>query len=212
MFKIDEKTIKVVYPGYDDIFSKATKSEVLKIKKKYKLNKYLLFVGSLKPIKNIPVIIEVFSGYLKYKKGDCVLVLVGSDYWLDKRIDECIKKFQVNDRVIRLGYVPRDDLAAIYSGADVFLSPSLYEGFGFPLLESMACGTPVITSSIGSMPEVVKDAGVLVNPRNPNEIIKSLVGLEKSEKYKRELIMKGLKRAKKFSWSNFCNEVLDEIF
>lgn len=201
--QIPEEKIKVIYLGCDSVFRPQPKPRVKKIREKYGLKDgYFLFVGSFKPIKNVPRIIEAFSKFLKKSEKPYQLVLVGSDIWLDKRIGK------LGERVKNLGYLPKKDLPAIYSGAAAFISPSLYEGFGLPLLEAMACGVPVVTSNAGSMPEIVGEAGILVDPLNVGSIAD---GLQRALKRRKDLIELGLKRAKKFSWQKSAREFLDLI-
>lgn len=211
-YKVDERKIKVIYPGVDSMFIPQPKKMIERIKAKYNLKKpYFLFVGSLKPIKNIPRIIEAFYQFSKQMGDSYQLILVGSDFWLDKKISKKIKKLKLVRKIKNLGYLPQEDLPAIYSGAIAFISPSLYEGFGLPILEAMACGTPVITSNISSMPEVVGDAALLVEPKNTDEITKSLIEIVKRKNLRNALKKKGLDRVKNFSWRKFAAETLNLI-
>lgn len=212
LYGIDEKGIEIIYPGVDSIFSPQPPKKVDRIKEKYRLEKpYFLFVGSLKPIKNIPRIIDGFYKFLRQIKKSYQLVIVGSNFWLDKKITKRIKQLKMEKEIVNLGYLPVQELPGIYTGAFVFVSPSLYEGFGLPLLEAMACGTPIITSNVGSMPEVVGDAAFLVNPENIDEISNALIEITKSSSLRDALRRKGLKRVKKFTWNRFATNVLSLI-
>lgn len=212
LYGIPKRKIEVAYPGVDPIFKPQSSKKINKVKEKHNLKKpYFLFVGSLKPIKNIPRIIEGFYKFLKVTNKPYQLVLVGSDFWLDKKIPRYIKKMKLEKEIVNLGYLQRKELPGIYSGAIAFISPSLYEGFGIPLLEAMACSTPVITSNVGSMSEVVDDAGLLVNPENIDEIGKSLIEIVRNRDLRNRLKRRGLERVKKFSWKKFALKVLTAI-
>jgi len=212
LYGVDKNKIEVIYPGFDSFFSPKDKEQVEKIKAKYKLkNPYFIFIGSLKPIKNIPRIIEAFAEFSKKIRVGYDLVLIGSDFWLDKDIVKKIKNLKLETKVKNLGYLPRENLPALYTGAVSLISPALYEGFGIPLLEAMACGTPVITSNISSMPEVVGKAGILVNPKSVNQITEAFLRIVKSEKLKEQLAKRGLLQVRNFSWSKFSLGVLKLI-
>ena len=212
LYDIPKRKIEVAYPGMDPIFKPQSLKKINEVKEKYHLKKpYFLFVGSLKPIKNIPRIMKGFYEFLKTTNNSYQLVLVGSDFWLDKKITKYIKKMGLEKKIINLGYLQREELPVIYSGATAFISPSLYEGFGIPLLEAMACGTPVITSRVGSIPEVVGDASLFVDPYSLDEIKESFIKITGNKGLRDTLKRKGLERVKKFSWNKFASEVLIAI-
>ena len=212
LYGVKKERIEVIYPGFDPLFSPQSKRKIEKIRMKYKLKKpYFLFVGSLKPIKNVPAIVEAFAGFIKKTKKDYELVLVGSDFWLDENILKKIEKLKLKTKVKSLGYVSKKDLPALYSGAFAFVSPSLYEGFGIPLLEAMACGTPVITSNLGSMPEVVDKAAILVDSKDSKQIKDAMLELDEDKKLRQRLIKKELLQSKNFSWEKFAFSVFKVI-
>jgi glycosyltransferase involved in cell wall biosynthesis len=191
IYKVSKEKIKVVHLGVEEIFKPQLKENIEKIRRKYRLKKpYFLFVGAFKPIKNIDRIIKACKKFESHE-----LVLVGG-------------KSGVRDRVRVLGYVPREDLPSLYSGASVFISPSLYEGFGLPLVEAMSCGTPVVASNTGSVPEVVGKAGVLLNPISVDDIA---AGLKKAINRREQLAKLSLTKARKFSWDKAAREVLQII-
>ncbi len=132
-----------------------------------------------------------------YKKIPIPLVITGKKGWKYKRIFEMVKKLNLKKDVIFTGYVPEEDLPAIYNAADLFVYPSLYEGFGLPPLEAMACGTPVITSNTSSFPEVVGDAGIMVNPHDVDELAKVMYEVLTNDGLREDMIKKGLKQPKK---------------
>ncbi|MER3570476.1 MAG: glycosyltransferase family 1 protein, partial [Patescibacteria group bacterium] len=110
-----------------------------------------------------------------------------------------------------LGYLPDEEIIKLYKSVDVFLYPSLYEGFGLPVIEAMACGCPVITSNTSSLPEITNDAAILVNPLNVNELAKAIINLIKDDSLKIELSKKGIEQAKKFSWEKSCQELFELV-
>jgi glycosyltransferase involved in cell wall biosynthesis len=169
---------------------------------------YILHVSSCMYKKNVVRIVQAFAMIVKDRDIDHKLVIAcscGSSYQDMLREIEANK---IRDRVILTGYVGDEWLPQLYAGADIFIFPSLHESFGLPLLESMASGTPVVTSNVYSMPEIVGDAGVLVDPRDVNSIAKGIQGLLRDEGYKRELILRGIQRAKMFTWERCAKEHL----
>lgn len=181
------------------------------IKDRFKIKgDYILSVGTLQPRKNYVRLIEAFSALIsQYPNID--LVIVGKKGWMWEEILAAPKKFNVANRVKFLDFVPDEDLAMLYKNAKCFALVSLYEGFGIPVLEAMAFGCPVITSNISSLPEVVGNAGILVNPNDVNDIVR---GIKEALENRKGLIVKGFKQAKKFSWEKCAREtlaVLEEI-
>ncbi|PNX48592.1 MAG: hypothetical protein BV457_01160 [Thermoplasmata archaeon M9B1D] len=196
-FNIDKDKIEVIYLGVEKKYSYSNK-----IKK----NKYILSVGTLQPRKNFVNLIKAFS--LIKNNFEHKLVIVGkkgSDYI---NILEEIKKHNLENRVFIQGYISDKQLIEIYKSADLFVFPSLYEGFGLPPLEAMACGIPVIASNTSSLPEVIGDAGIMIDPKNVNDIADAIKKILNSEKLKNDLILKGLERTKMFEWKNTSNKIL----
>ena len=198
-FNIAEKKIEVIYPGVDnEIYeSYVSKDNVLK---KYKIKtKYILFLGTLEPRKNI---VNIIKGFERTNLKNIKLVIVGKKGWKYKEIFEVYENSPCKDSIQILDYIDEKDKIAMYKGAELFIFPSLYEGFGMPVLEAMAAGTPVITSNISSLPEVAGEAAILVNPYNIVEIAKAIENVIKNDRLKKEMIEKGLKQARKFTWEN----------
>lgn len=182
--------------------------DILTVRKKYQINSdYLLYTGTIEPRKNIITLIEGFSEVIKHK-GDLQLVLAGKRGWMFKEIFNKIKQKGLEKNVIFTEYVPDSMLPALYKGAKVFVFPSLYEGFGLPPLEAMTCGTPVIASNTSSLPEVVGEGGILINPSNVNELIQNILMILFDETKRQDLICKGMKRAALFSWEKTMQETL----
>lgn len=224
---IQPEKIKVIYEGLNSEQFKQAKSDVVTdILNKYDIEKkrYFLFVGTIQPRKNLARLLSAFADLRSMRKDErkktktpkssilnptsLKLVLVGSKGWLSEEIYELPKKLGIEDKVKFLGHVPDNDLPALYQGALAFVYPSLFEGFGLPILEAMACGTPVLTGNTSSMPEVAGDAALLVDPENTEEITKSMQILAQNEKKRAELAKKGFAQVKKFSWEKAAEETL----
>lgn len=209
--KVSPEKIDVIYNGVDPRFHLLDNKEILKILKKYKLpEKYILFVGTIdSPGKNCINLVQAYYK-LKRKKGfERKLVLVGKKGFGFEKMVLKIQELSLKDDIFLLGYVPDDDLPAIYNGAEVFAFLSLYEGFGLPIIEAMACGVPVITANTSCFSEIVGDAGILVNPFNIDEIAGSILNVIISKDLKERLRFKGIERAKNFSWTDAAEKTLD---
>jgi len=168
-----------------------------------KLHKpYLLYIGQIQPRKNLERLIAAFE-ILRHDNPDLQLVIGGGHGWLQKPILERAKHSPVAENILFLGRVPEDLLPALYWQADVFVLPSLYEGFGMPVLEAMACGCPVVTSNVSSLPEVAGDAAVLVDPNSVESITR---GIKEALNDKQSLSTKGIEQAKQFDWDKTARE------
>lgn len=198
-YKIKSENIIVTYPGIKpNKEMKSTKELPIK-------DKYILFVGTLQPRKNIERLIEAFS-QISHKK--VVLVIVGKKGWLFDSILQAPEKYNVEKRVHFMDFVSDEQLKVLYENAEFFILPSLYEGFGLPVLEAMQYGCPVITSNISSLPEVGGDAALYVNPEDTKDLAKKMEQLLENEKLKKELIKKGYQQVKKFSWEKTATQTL----
>ena len=143
-------------------------------------------------------------------KQELLLIVVGISELLGKKIiDKIMPNSAFNKDIIFINYASQNDLLFLYNAAELFIFPSLYESFGLPPLESMACGTPVITSSTGAIPEVVGNAAYLINPRKEEDLKEAIIKLLNDQSLKNELIRCGLARAKQFSWQRMAEETLD---
>ena len=204
LYGISAKKIKPIYPGVSKIFNpKGVKYQPKK--------PYFLFVGALKKIKNIPNIIKGFSYFLRKTKKDYDLILVGGDKWLDENIQKTVVGLKAERCIKTLGYVDEDKLARLYHSAVAFVSPSFYEGFGLTFSEAMASGCPVIGSKSGSIPEVVGDCGILVNPESSEEIGEAMIKMVKDKNFRNGCVKKGIRRVKDFTWEKFARTVLNYI-
>jgi len=214
IYKINPGKIEVIYSGIS-LESRILnlESRIPEVKKKYNLpDHYILYLGTLEPRKNIISLIKAFetlNSKFKIQNSKFKLVVAGSKGWLYKDILEAAKKSAFKNDIIFTGFIGDEDKAVLYSLADLFVYPSFYEGFGFPPLEAMSYGTPVITSDFSSLPEAVGDAAIMVNPYNPNELAKAMELVLGDEKLRDFLVKKGFERIKKFSWHKCAGETLN---
>jgi glycosyltransferase involved in cell wall biosynthesis len=210
-YSIPSAKISVIYHGYDEeVFKPNPTEKIVKIKQKYKLkNPYIIFLATLHK-HSLERLIKAFY-LLKKKKFPQKLVLVGKPGWLYRDLLDLIKKLDLKKEIILPGYVPIADVPLLLQGAEAFVFPSLYEGFGLPVLEAMACGVPVIASSVASIPEIVDDVGILINPYNVKEMAEVMEKIIKNPTLSQKLRKKGLKKAKLFSWRKCIQETLKII-
>lgn len=208
-FSVPENKIRITYQGAEVKFKKI--NNVLEIKRhleKYRLKfPFLLFVGTIEPRKNIKNLLLAFEDYLRSSNDQATrLVLIGKKGWNTAEVEETHQKLIHKEKVIFLDYIPDEDLVYFYNGARIFIYPSLYEGFGLPVLEAMSCGVPVITSNVSSLPEVGGNAALYINPQKTEQIalaIKKIIFDEKTESKMRQA---SLAQAKKFSWDKCARE------
>lgn len=170
---------------------------------------YILYVGSLEPRKNLLRMLEAYIELGNWSPKWRLVIVGAHNYGKSSPAAQLVEEKGLRDRVTFTGYVPDDDLPALYNAADLFCFPSLYEGFGLPVLEAMACGTPVVTSNTSSLPEVVGDAALLVEPYNVGEIASTMRRVLDDPTLARELRQKGLKRAMQFTWERTARETID---
>ncbi len=167
--------------------------------------RFLLYVGVLEPRKNVPMLLQAFA-QIAGQFPEVPLVIVGKKGWMYDAIFAELTARGLAGRVVFTGYVPEADLPRLYGGARAFVYPSLYEGFGLPVLEAMQCGTPVVTTDISSMPEVVGDAALMVKPEDVNGLAEALVRVLSDDALAADLTQGGLARAAQFSWERCARE------
>jgi len=202
--------IRVIHNGVSRHFRKVPPTEAAQVRERYRLpDNYILYVGNIEPRKNLPVLLKAFDQIKEKSFVPHQLVILGQRAWMYGAVDSTWQALKAKDHVVFTGYVPAEDLPAIYSLADVFVYPSLYEGFGLPVLEAMACGTPVITSNTSSLPEVAGDAAELVDPRSVDALSRALCRLIHDHNYRQQLVRKGLERAAMFSWERTAVATLE---
>jgi len=199
-FHIEDGLVDVVYTSADrSFFYKRPKNEIARILLKHNLPpKYLLFVGNVEPRKNIVNLLKAYAE--SFEKYQIPLVVVGAKGWRDSDIKDLASTIIEQGKPIYFtGFVEDNDLPALYSGAEIFLFPSLYEGFGIPVLEAMLCECPVIASNVSSLPEITNGAALLVNPKDASSIRLGIESFLKNENLKKKYSKNGLARARSFS-------------
>lgn len=208
----DPQQITVVYPGVDPRFHPLDAPAVKAVCDQYGLTQpFILSVGTLQPRKNYATLIKAYAHLNDLERGasDCELVIVGGKGWLYEEIFKTVGHLKIGDRVRFLGFVPDDDLPALYNAAEALALPSLYEGFGLPVLEALACGTPVVTSDVSSLPEVAGDAALLVSPHDVEGLSQALHHALTDQELRRTLRERGLAQAQHFTWQLAAKTVLN---
>jgi len=195
----DKVTVAHLAPG--PAFRPLPAHEVAQVCERYGLVPgYILFVGTLEPRKNVPGLLHAYRLLLDAERTDARLVIVGARGWLAEPLEAEVQRLRLERRVHLLHGVPDADLPALYNGAAVLALPSFYEGFGLPVLEAMACGTPVVAANRTSLPEVVADAGLLVDPEDDGQIARALAQALNDAALRARLRAAGLARAAQFTW------------
>lgn len=227
-YGIDKNKISLAYPGFDDqTFHKITDSaKIEKIQNKYNTGKtYILYIGTIQPRKNLVRLIETFSrlhlrgvGQMNDQShlgGELKLVIVGKTIglgrqgWMFEEILKRPRELGIEESVVFTGFVPTQDLPYLINGAIAFIQPSLYEGFGIPVVEAMACGVPVLVSNTSSLPEVVGKAGIMFDPYSVTQIEQAIRTIISDKKIRKKYTKLSLEQAKKFSWKKMAKVVLN---
>jgi glycosyltransferase involved in cell wall biosynthesis len=211
LLDVEPNRVAVVYGGVDAHFRPVTDDAELQVARaKYGLySPFILYVGTIEPRKNLGRLLRAFTGLRNKFRSRHRLVIAGGLGWLYQDVLREIEEISSEHDVVFLGRVSDEDLPALYSLADIFAFPSLYEGFGLPPLEAMACGLPVVCSSTSSMPEVVGDAGVLVSPYDVDGWSTAMAGLLEDGDRRRELARLGRERARQFTWEQSARQLID---
>jgi glycosyltransferase involved in cell wall biosynthesis len=209
-YQVESGKIKAIMLGFDPSMTMPRNPGVASgIRRKYDIpEKYILYVGTIQPRKNLDTLIEAFNCLKKDRGIKQKLVVVGRKGWLYDRLFARIDELGLNEDVIFTGFVPDEELPYIYDGAAVFVYLSLFEGFGLPPLEAMACGVPVITSDTTSLPEVVGDAGITVSPTDLEQVTEAIRNLLENVELADSLRRLGKDRARLFSWDSAARETL----
>lgn len=211
-YNVPPEDIEIVYPGIDQSeFYRRSPDEINKIKAKYGVHgKYILFVGNIEPRKNLKNLLLAYEKLDSKIRSEYSLLLIGARGWLDDEIFEIIKRLRVAGNHIQqpLKYVDDEDRPAFYSGAELFVYTSLYEGFGIPPVEAMACGTPVISSNNSSLPEAVGSAAKQVDAENIDELVTAISSIIGNKSLQKEMVKKGFDQADKFSWNREAKKLL----
>jgi len=208
-FGITETKVRVTHLAHNNVFRVLdAQTEVEEAKKRWEIySPYLLFVGTMEPRKNLPRLLDAFKVYKENHPDHCQLVIVGRHGWGDE-LERTIADKGLERDVKLTGVVPLNDLVRVYNGARALIYPSLYEGFGIPVLEAMACGIPVITSDCCAMKEVAGESALLVSPESTEEILYAIERVMSDDELCKDLRQKGLKHAKTFSWARTAAQTL----
>jgi glycosyltransferase involved in cell wall biosynthesis len=207
---VPEAKIHVVYAGVAGEFRPIIDAATLDaVRARYTLPpRFLLFLGTIEPRKNLLRLLQAFRLLAEFPGFEHRLVLAGDKGWSDRAILQALQPLQDAGQVVLTGRVAQEDLPALYSLAEAFAFPSLWEGFGLPVLEAMACGTPVVTANVSSLPEVAGDAALLVDPLSVEELAHALRRVLTDADLREELRRKGLERAKQFTWEKAAHDAL----
>ena len=209
---VDRSKVVAIPEAPRDVFHPLPKAETAKARERLGIDDdFLLFVGTIEPRKNLLTLVRAFNEVCASGNGSLQLVLAGRTGWLNSDLFKLIGESGVSHRIKLPGYLCDEDLRALYSSCRLFIYPSLYEGFGLPPLEAMACGAPVIVSRIASLMAVTGEAAFPVRPDNTAEMAQSINELLKNESKRRELSAAGIKRAAEFSWSRTA-ELTREVY
>jgi glycosyltransferase involved in cell wall biosynthesis len=201
-FDISPDKIDVVHLGVDHTLYRP---EAAPLKR---TNPYILSVGTLQPRKNYLMLIRAFRNLCERTSGIVDLLIVGKRGWLWENIENEIKNGPFSERIHFLGYVPDEQMPSLYTGCEFFVMPSLYEGFGIPLLEAMACGKAVIASNVSSLPEIVNDSGILLDPKDEYAWTDTMIDLLKDKNKRNELGKSALSKSAFFSWEKMAKQTL----
>ncbi len=209
LYHVPPEKVSVLYSGVEERFTPVRDEAKLRaVRARYGIGEgpFILSVGTVQPRKNYARLIEAFR---RLDRINLRLVIAGGRGWLDETLYAQIETPELQERVRFIGFVADEDLPALYSAASVFAYPSLYEGFGLPPLEAMACGVPVVASDAASLPEVVGEAGLLVDPYDVDALAEALARVLDDETLRRTLIAKGHEQARRFSWAAAARQLLE---
>jgi glycosyltransferase involved in cell wall biosynthesis len=199
---VPAEKVEVIYNALDErLATPPTEEDITRVRQRFLLTSpFVLYAGNIRPHKNVDRLIEAFSILRQSGVDNVKLLIIGDEISKYPKLRRLVHRFQLHQHVRFLGFVPDATLAVLYRLASVFVFPSLYEGFGLPPLEAMAAGAPVVTSNVSSLPEVVGDAALLIDPMNPHAIAEAMARVLGDEALRAELIRRGFERVKMFSW------------
>ncbi len=202
-YKVKEEKITVVYSAAKEIFHPVDFNTQEQTRNKYSGGKnYFIYAGAIHPRKNLVQLLKAFSVFKKRQKSDWKLVLAGRLAWKYERFKESLKSYKYRDDVVLTGYIEEKELADLIGSAYALVYPSLFEGFGVPVVEAMRCHIPAVTSINSSMQEIAGDAALYANPTDHADIADKMMLLYKDESLRNRLIQKGIERSKEFNWDN----------
>ncbi len=207
-YGLDEAKIHVIYEGVDARFRPASAEAMARVRRDHGLPpQFILSLGTIEPRKNLTSLLEAYHG-LRVRGSEARLVIVGQKGWLYEGFFRRLHELGLENEVVFTGFVPDADLPALYSAAELFVFPSLYEGFGLPVLEALACGAPVVTSNRSSLPEVAGDAALLVDPTSVADLQATMTTVLESQDVRADLKARGPRQAARFSWDKAARETL----
>ncbi len=202
LLRVPPNKVDVVYCGTDKAFRLLPEAQVSAFRSRRGLpERFVLFVGTIEPRKNITGLIEAFASLRLGDHAPLKLVIGGAKGWFYRDVFARVRELDLEDEVLFPGYIPAGELPLWYNAAELFVYPSLYEGFGLPPLEAMACGTPVVAANTSSLPEVVGEAGMLVDPLDVEGLAEAMRRVLNDETLRQEMRERGLRRAQDFSWT-----------
>lgn len=201
-FKLPARKVRVVPLAAGECFLPLPSQEVIPVLRRHRLpvRGYILFAGNIEPRKNLARLVEAYNILRKETRLTPLLVLVGGGGWKNQPIHRAIRASPFATDIKLLGYVSDEEISALMNGAALFSYPSIYEGFGIPPLEAMACGTPVVASNASSLSEVVGDAALLVDPSDVTGLAAAMVRILQDQTLREDLRERGFKQARQFSW------------
>jgi glycosyltransferase involved in cell wall biosynthesis len=207
LFGVPAERVTTTYCGVSERFRPVPESEVEQFRRRHELPaEFLLFIGTIEPRKNLAGLVTAYAAYRREVAEPIPLILGGGRGWKDQHVFDLVERLGLREHVRFPGYIPGDDLPSWYSAATAFIYPSRYEGFGLPVAEAMACGTPIITSAVSSLPEVVGDAGLLVDPDDERALAAAMTRLASDSELRRTLSLAGQERAAQFRWQRMAAE------
>jgi glycosyltransferase involved in cell wall biosynthesis len=215
-FHVPDTKIDVIYNAIDErLLEPPSETEIAQVRERYQLNApFVLYAGNIKPHKNLERLIEAFNTLRRGALENVKLLIIGDEISKYATLRRAVQRHKLHKHVRFFGFVSDKTLASLYHLASVFVFPSLYEGFGLPPLEAMAAGTPVITSNVSSLPEVVGDAALLIDPYEPDEIAAAMRRVLTEPGLREEMRARGLARVNQFSWDRSIHrvrEIYDEV-
>lgn len=221
LYKIQPEKISVIHSGISDKFKVIDRNDkqLIATKEKYQLPyRFILYLGTIEPRKNIISLIQAFDQFKKQAQDEnnadlkkYKLVIAGHDGWLMKEILAEINSSPYREDILKIDFVAEEDKEYFYNLASLFVFPSFFEGFGFPPLEAMRCGVPVITSNSSSLPEIVNGGGIMIDPNRPSEITTAMREILSNKSLHEELIKKGLQQAQKFDWKKSAKKFITHL-
>ena len=209
-FRLKPDKVSAIHEAPRSVFRPLHLDELSEIRKRLGIeNDFLLFVGTLEPRKNLLTLLKAFAQILRHTSWRPQLVVAGGEGWLMDETFSFMKESGINEHLRLTGYLEDEELRALYSSCKAFIYPSLYEGFGLPPLEAMACGAPVVASRIPALQETLGDAAILVEPVDVDGLARVIIDILENEDIRQALISAGLKQAAKFSWENAAKQTYE---